>query len=156
MPHHRVDIMGVKEQHIRYCNLDSLSLLCLKMLRFKKHKMSLNNTLEVDIFYVYGIDFMGTFPSSRGNQYILVSIYYVSKWVEAILLPTNHAKIVVKFIRKHSVDRLEPRGLSSFMDIRISSITLFIIFLDKYGVRHKESTTYHPKTTRHVKVSHGD
>nr|GEW04104.1 reverse transcriptase domain-containing protein [Tanacetum cinerariifolium] len=38
-----------------------------------------------------GIDFMGPFPSSRGNKYILVAIDYLSKWVEAKVLPTNEA-----------------------------------------------------------------
>jgi len=30
--------------------------------------------LEVEIFDVWGIDFMGPFPSSRGNMYILVAV----------------------------------------------------------------------------------
>nr|GFA08185.1 hypothetical protein [Tanacetum cinerariifolium] len=38
-----------------------------------------------------GIDFMGPFPSSRGNRYILVAVDYFSKWVEAKALPTNDA-----------------------------------------------------------------
>ncbi|GJY70336.1 reverse transcriptase domain-containing protein [Tanacetum coccineum] len=47
------------------------------------------------IFDVWGIDFMGPFPSSRGNKYILVAIDYLSKWVEAKALPTNNARVVV-------------------------------------------------------------
>ncbi|GJS52847.1 reverse transcriptase domain-containing protein [Tanacetum coccineum] len=37
------------------------------------------------------IDFMGPFPSSNGNKYVLVAIDYVSKWVEAQAFPTNDA-----------------------------------------------------------------
>jgi len=51
--------------------------------------MSLKNILEVENFDVWGVDFMGPFPSSFGNQYILVVVDYVSKWVEAIASPTN-------------------------------------------------------------------
>nr|GEV27516.1 DNA-directed DNA polymerase [Tanacetum cinerariifolium] len=42
-----------------------------------------------------GIDFMGPFPSSRGNKYILVAVDYFSKWVEAKALPTNDARVVI-------------------------------------------------------------
>ncbi|GJW55885.1 reverse transcriptase domain-containing protein, partial [Tanacetum coccineum] len=43
------------------------------------------NAIQVcEIFDMWGIDFMGPFPSSRGNKYILVAVDYLSKWVEAI------------------------------------------------------------------------
>jgi len=51
--------------------------------------MPLNYILEVEIFDVWGIDFIGHFPSSQGNKYILVTINYVSKGVKAIANPTN-------------------------------------------------------------------
>nr|GEX95380.1 reverse transcriptase domain-containing protein [Tanacetum cinerariifolium] len=42
------------------------------------------NAIQVcEIFNVWGIDFMGSFPSSRGNKYILMAVDYLSKWVEA-------------------------------------------------------------------------
>ncbi|GKD09346.1 reverse transcriptase domain-containing protein [Tanacetum coccineum] len=47
------------------------------------------------IFDVWGIDFMGPFPSSRGNKYILVAVDYLSKQVEAKALTTNDAQVVV-------------------------------------------------------------
>ncbi|KAK4269610.1 hypothetical protein QN277_022745 [Acacia crassicarpa] len=45
----------------------------------RRHKMPLTPILEVEVFDVWGIDFMGPFPLSRGNQYILVAVDYVSK-----------------------------------------------------------------------------
>ena len=36
-----------------------------------------------ELFDVWGMDFMGPFPSSCGNTYILVAVDYVSKWIEA-------------------------------------------------------------------------
>jgi len=76
--------------------------------------MPLSNILEVEIFDIWGIDFMGPFPSSHGNQYILVAVDYVSKWVEAVALPSNDANVVVKFIRKHIFTRFRtPRAMIS-------------------------------------------
>nr|GEW05132.1 DNA-directed DNA polymerase [Tanacetum cinerariifolium] len=46
-----------------------------------------------------GIDIIGPFPSSQGNKYILVVVDYLSKWVEAKALPTNDARVVVKFLK---------------------------------------------------------
>nr|GEW49882.1 reverse transcriptase domain-containing protein [Tanacetum cinerariifolium] len=58
------------------------------------------NTIQVcEIFDVWGIDFMGPFPSSKGNKYILVAVDYLSKRVEAKALPTNDARVVIKFLK---------------------------------------------------------
>ena len=55
----------------------------------RRDEMPQKGILEVEIFDVWGIDFMGPFPSSFGNKYILVVVDYVSKWIEAIVAPTN-------------------------------------------------------------------
>ena len=49
---------------------------------------------------MWGIDFMGPFPSSFENEYILLAVEYVSKWLEAIPSRTNEAKVAVKFLRE--------------------------------------------------------
>ncbi|XP_021737004.1 uncharacterized protein LOC110703507 [Chenopodium quinoa] len=66
----------------------------------KKNEMPPQPILELEVFYVWGIDFMGPFLSSFGNQYILVAVDYVSKWVEAIASPTNDHKVI---LQKHGV-----------------------------------------------------
>ena len=46
--------------------------------------MPLTTNLQIDIFDVWGINFMAPFPKSEGCEYILVVVDYVSKWVEAL------------------------------------------------------------------------
>ena len=62
--------------------------------------MPQNYILECEAFDVWGNDFMGPFPPSFGNRYILVVVDYVSKWVEGQALPTNDARVAVKFLKK--------------------------------------------------------
>lgn len=69
--------------------------------------MPRNVMLEVELFYVWGIDFMGPFPPSFGKIYVSVVVDYVSKRVEAVALPTNDAKAVVKFLRTNIFASLE-------------------------------------------------
>ncbi|GJS73206.1 reverse transcriptase domain-containing protein [Tanacetum coccineum] len=65
-----------------------------------RNEMPQNNIQVCEVFDVWGLDFMGPFPQSRGNKYILVAVDYVFKWVEAQALPTNDARVVVKFLRR--------------------------------------------------------
>ena len=57
---------------------------------------------------------MGPFPKSFSNEYILVAVDYVSKWVEAVALPSNNAKVVVNFLKKNIFTRFgTPRAIIS-------------------------------------------
>ncbi|RVX04724.1 hypothetical protein CK203_025024 [Vitis vinifera] len=65
----------------------------------RKNMMTLKPILIVDLFYVWGIDFMGPFPMSFGYSYILVGVDYVSKWVKAIPCKRNDHRVVLKFLK---------------------------------------------------------
>ncbi|GJU55016.1 reverse transcriptase domain-containing protein [Tanacetum coccineum] len=69
----------------------------------QRDEMPQNSIQVCKIFDVWGIDFMGPFPSSRGNKYILVAVDYLSKWVEAKALPTNDARVFAKVMLKYGV-----------------------------------------------------
>nr|GEU84453.1 reverse transcriptase domain-containing protein [Tanacetum cinerariifolium] len=75
--------------------------VCQRQCKISQRDEMPQNSIQVcKIFDVWGIDFMGLFPSSRGNKYILVAVDYLSKWVEAKALPTNDArfaKVMLKF-----------------------------------------------------------
>jgi hypothetical protein len=67
--------------------------------------MHLNPILVIEIFDCWGIDFMGPFPPSFGFLYILVAVYYVSKWIEAIPSRNNDHKTVIKFLKENILSR---------------------------------------------------
>ena len=54
-----------------------------------RNAMPLKYNLQVDIFDVWGMNFMGPFVNSHGFEYILVAVDYVSKWVEAMVHKAN-------------------------------------------------------------------
>ncbi|CAN6700866.1 unnamed protein product [Malus baccata var. baccata] len=82
-----------------------------------KDQMPQNPILSVEIFDVWGIDFMGHFPSSHGFLYILLAVDYVSKWVEAKATRTNDSKVVADFVKSNIFARTAyktPIGMSPF------------------------------------------
>ena len=106
--------------------------------------MPLQNIIEVEVFYCWGIDFVGPLPSLYRNEYILVVVDYVSKWVKAMATPKNDAKTVVKFLKKNIFSRFGvPRvlindGGSHFYNIQLQKV------LGHYSVTHKVASPYHP------------
>ena len=86
--------------------------------------MPLSPILEIELFDVWGIDFMGPFPNSFGNQYILVVVDYVSKWVEIIPCKSNDNKVVVKFLKRPFSRTSEPLEPSLAIMILIFVIDL--------------------------------
>ena len=119
----------------------------------KRDEMPLNNILVVEIFDVWGIDFMGPFPSSYGNTFILVAVDYVSKWVEAVALPTNDARVVINFVRKNIFSRFGvPRAIISDGGTHFCNRQMDAL-LSKYGVTHRVATPYHPQTSGQVELS---
>nr|GEY72401.1 reverse transcriptase domain-containing protein [Tanacetum cinerariifolium] len=121
----------------------------------QRDEMPQNSIQVCEIFNIWGIDFMGLFPSSRGNKYILVAVDYLSKWVEAKALPTNDTRVVCKFLKSlfsrfgtpHVI--IGDRG-THFCNDQFTKVML------KYGVTHRLATAYHPQTSGQEEVSnHG-
>ncbi|KAK8919010.1 hypothetical protein KSP39_PZI021786 [Platanthera zijinensis] len=118
----------------------------------QRDSMPLHNTLEIEIFDMWGIDFMGPFVNSNGNLYILVAVDYVSKWIEAVATKNNDAQTVLKFL-KNIFNRFGiPRAIisdggSHFCNWQFKSL------LKKYGVNHKIALAYHPQINGLAEVS---
>ncbi|GJS82215.1 reverse transcriptase domain-containing protein [Tanacetum coccineum] len=99
-----------KDAHELVKNCDS----CQRQGKISQRDEMPQNSIQVcEIFDVWGIDFMGPFPSSKGNKYILVAVDYLSKWVEAKALPTNDARVVCKFLKSLFARFGAPRAIIS-------------------------------------------
>ncbi|RVW23639.1 Transposon Ty3-G Gag-Pol polyprotein [Vitis vinifera] len=139
-----------KDAHIMCRSCDR----CQRLGKLKRrNQMPMNPILIVDLFDVWGIDFMGPFPMSFGNSYILVGVDYVSKWVEAIPCKHNDHKVVLKFLKENIFSRFGvPKAIISDGGTHFCNRP-FETLLAKYGVKHKVATPYHPQTSGQVELA---
>ncbi|GJS71553.1 reverse transcriptase domain-containing protein [Tanacetum coccineum] len=107
----------------------------------QRDEMPQNSIQVCKIFDIWGIDFMGPFPSSRGNKYILVAVDYLSKWVEAKALPTNDARVVCKFLKTLFSRFGAPRAIISDRGTHFCNDQFAKVML-KYGVTHRLANRY--------------
>ena len=119
----------------------------------KRHEMPLQGILVVQLFDVWGMDFMGPFPVSFGNTYILLAVDYVSKWVEAAACPKNDANTVVGFLQRNILSRFgTPRTIISDGGSHFAN-KVFDKLMSRYGIKHIMSLAYHPQTNGQAEIS---
>nr|KYP45367.1 Pol polyprotein [Cajanus cajan] len=112
--------------------------------------------LFYEVFDVWAIDFMGHFLVSFGFSYILLTVDYVSKWVEAKATRTNDARVVVDFVRFNIFCRFGvPRAIVSDQGTHFCNRSMQAL-LRKYGVVHRIFTPYQPQTNGQVGISNRD
>ena len=119
----------------------------------RRHEWPLNNIMEVEIFNVWGINFIGTFPPSFRQLYIFLAVDYVSKWVEAIATSTYDAKVVLKFLQKNIFTQFGASKAIINDEGSHFCNKIFNALLAKYGVKHKVALAYHPQTNGQAEVS---
>ncbi|XP_062114284.1 uncharacterized protein LOC133825341 [Humulus lupulus] len=121
----------------------------------RRNEMPLNVILEVELFDVWGIDFMGPFPPSYNNEYIFLAVDYVSKWVEATATKTNDCKTILNFLYKHIFTCFgTPRALisdegSHFVNKQLDAL------LARYGVYHRTALHITPSQMAKLKFQTG-
>ena len=117
------------------------------------HMMPLNSILVVDLFDVWGIDFMGPFPSSFGYVYILAGIDYVLKWVEVVPCKVEDHRVVLKFQKENIFSRFGvPKAIISDGGSHFCNKP-FENLLAKFDIKHKVATPYHPQTSGQVELA---
>ncbi|RVW33552.1 Retrovirus-related Pol polyprotein from transposon 17.6 [Vitis vinifera] len=103
--------------------------------------------------HIMCIDFMGPFPMSFGNSYILVGVDYVSKWVKAIPCKHNDHRVVLKFLKENIFSRFGvPKAIINDGGTHFCNNS-FETLLAKYGLKHKVATPYHPQTSGQVELA---
>ncbi|GJR75071.1 reverse transcriptase domain-containing protein [Tanacetum coccineum] len=100
----------------------------------QRDEMPQNSIQVCEIFDMWGIDFMGPFPSSRGNKYILVA---------------NDARVVCKFLKSLFARFGAPCAIISDRGTHFCNDQFAKVML-KYEVTHRLSTAYHPQTSGQV------
>nr|GEZ52126.1 hypothetical protein [Tanacetum cinerariifolium] len=93
----------------------------------------------------------GDFANYHAGKFI-IKVDYLSKWVEAKALPTNDARVVVKFLKSLFSRFGTPKAIINDRGTHFCN-DLFARVMSKYGVTHRLSTAYHPQTSRHVEVT---
>ncbi|KAL4273410.1 hypothetical protein GQ457_13G014730 [Hibiscus cannabinus] len=78
---------------------------------------------------------------------------YISKWVKAIATPRNDAQTVMKFMHKHIFTRFGvPRAIISDEGTHFDN-KLIAKAAQRYGIKHKIATAYHPQRNGQAEVS---
>nr|GEV92122.1 hypothetical protein [Tanacetum cinerariifolium] len=94
----------------------------------------------------------GHYGANYTAKKVFDSVDYLSKWVDAKVLPTNDARVVVKFLKSLFSRFGTPKAIindrgTHFCNDQFSKVML------KYGVTHHLSTAYHPQTSGQVEVT---
>ena len=118
-----------------------------------RNAMPLTNNLQVELFDVWGINFMGPFPKSQDCEYILVAVEYISKWVEALPCRAADAKHAWKMFHEVIFPRFgTPRMVRSDGGSHFNEKT-FRNYLSELGAKHNIATPYHSQTNGQAETS---
>jgi hypothetical protein len=119
----------------------------------QRNSIPLIYNLQIDLFDVWGIDFMGPFKNSHGFEHILVMVDYVSKWVEAMPCRKASMEESIAMIKSMIFPHFgTPRILISDGGTHFTGKN-FKKCLSKLGIEHRVSTAYHPQTNGQVEMS---
>lgn len=106
--------------------------------------------MVVELFDIWGIDFVGPFGSSNRKNYVLLIVDYVSKWVEIVVLPYNVGRSIIIVLQKNVFSRFgTPWAIVSDEGSHFYN-KLFRDSLEKYKLRYSVATPHHPQTSRHI------
>eukprot|EP00253_Pinus_taeda_P028586 PITA_28586 len=119
-----------------------------------RDEMPLNPQVTLEPFEKWALDFVGPInPPSNQRVYILVCTDYITKWVEAKALIKANEEAVLTFLFEEIFVRFGlPRELVTDGGPPFNSHG-FKDMLQKYHIKHKMTTPYHPQVNGQVESS---
>nr|GFA16971.1 reverse transcriptase domain-containing protein [Tanacetum cinerariifolium] len=102
-------------------------------------------------FHIFMFDKVFSLLSAESEDIIFDLVDYLSKWVEAKALPTNDARVVVKFLKSLFSRFGTPKAIISDRGTHFCN-DQFARVMSKYEVTHRLSA-YHPQTSGQVEVT---
>jgi len=116
--------------------------------------MPLHTQVMIEPFEKWALDFIGPIsPMSRKKNYILVCTDYVIKWVDEKALFRATEKSIVEFIYEDNFTRFGvPRDIFTDQGMQFTS-KLMKELIEKYGIKHRKSSPYHPQANGQVELT---
>jgi hypothetical protein len=109
--------------------------------------------VSIVAFAKWGIDFMTCHPHlAGGHGYIIVAVYYFTKWAEVMLTFDNTGKTTTLFIFNHIIAHFGvPQAIVTDHGSHFRNFMMFKI-TEKLGLRHENSTPYYPQANNQVEA----
>ncbi|XP_016578861.1 uncharacterized protein K02A2.6-like [Capsicum annuum] len=107
------------------------------------------------LFTAWGMDVIGPIepPASNGHHFILVDIYYFTKWVEASTHNIVTKKVVANFICNNLVCRFGiPESIITYNGVNLNS-NLMREICKKFKISYQNSTVYRPQMNGAVETA---
>ncbi|KAK2425775.1 hypothetical protein QL285_024519 [Trifolium repens] len=97
-------------------------------------------------FYMWGVDILGPFPTSKGQvKFLMVAVDYFTKWIEAEPVATITAEQVIRFYWKKIICRFGlPKFIVSDNGTQFTSEKV-IQFCERYSIRNTFVSVEHPQ-----------
>jgi hypothetical protein len=115
--------------------------------RRKMQPLPLKSVLVEAPFMKMGLDFVGEiYPtSSPQHKWILMDIYYYTKWIEAVPMKQDTDMVIIQFLETNTMSRLiYPINIITDNAVAFKSKKMEKVFKD-YNITLGHSTTYYPQ-----------